>query len=194
MARLADFERELRVATAGLEPAAVSRYLAESARKALRNVQASGEAPLSYEVIVNGVRGASEDSVKPPGPIIYDFSWLPEVAEYGLAFCEARSPVLSGRYKKSWFVLVNGSLWSGGFIPPDAELIITNDQPYSRKIEIGTIHVRVPPGIVESARQALMRRFGNIITVERRFIALAGAYQTRKGELTYPALVIQQRY
>jgi hypothetical protein len=205
MASLRAFERELKIATAGLEPQAINKLLAQTAHQALEEAQSAGEAPSSFIRYVNGREGVAEESVEAPGPIVYVFSWLNEVATYALAFAEERSPVLSGRFKSSWFVLVNGSLWGGEDIPPDPEIILTNDQPYARKIEIGRMVMRVPPGIVEDTRQAVMRRFGNVIQAQKRFIPLAGAYtlKTSSGrrkdrqagrELSYPALVISQRF
>lgn len=208
MARPQAFERELRLATAGLAPDAIAPLLAQFAREQLAEAQRNGEAPLSFERYVNGRAGVSEDAVIPPGPIVYEFSWLQEIAEYALAFAEARSPVLSGRYKASWFALVNGSrVTDFSSIPSDAELIITNDQPYARKVDVGAMKMRVPPGIIEDMRQAVMRRFGNVITAERRFINLEGGYilkgqggkrgrrAARAGaEMTYPALVVRMRF
>lgn len=205
MARPAAFERELRVATAGLQPQAIAKLLAETARKALADAISSGEAPNNYVRAVNGRVGVSEDHVIPPGPILYTFNSLPDVAEYALAFAMARSPVKSGRFKRSWFVMVNGRMiFDPQSIEIDAEVILTNDQPYSRKIETGHMTMRVPPGIVEDTRQAVMRRFGNIVTAQKRFISLSGAYVLRRGgkrrdrtrghELLYPALVVSLRF
>jgi hypothetical protein len=216
MASLRAFERELKVATAGLEPQAINKLLAQTAHQALEEAQSAGEAPESFIRYVNGREGVAEESVEAPGPIVYVFSWLNEVAEYALAFAEARSPVLSGRYKSSWFAMVNGALWERGtLIAASAELIVTNDQPYHRKIDTGHMRMSVPPGIVEDARQAVMRRFGNVIQAQRRVITLGGAYvlagvfhqgyrphartrlqkDTAAGrELNYPALVISQRF
>lgn len=205
MARPAAFERELRVATAGLEPAAISKLLAQTARKALADAQRAGEAPAKYVRSVNGRIGAAEESVVAPGPIIYQFDWLSEIAEYALTFARERSPVRSGRYKRSWFAMVNGRhVTDFSQIPPDAELVIVNDVPYARKVEVGAMKMRVPPGIVEDTRQAVMRRFGNLITARRAFIDLSGAYILktdggRKGRragdpLTYPAVVIAHRF
>lgn len=205
MASLRAFERELKVATAGLQPPAIAKLLAKTAREALAAAQSSGEAPKGFIRYVNGREGAAEESVTPPGPIVYVFSWLNEVAEYALAFAEARSPVLSGRFRQSWFAMVNGARWAPGTaIPPDAELVVANDQPYARKVEIGHMKMRVPPGIVEDTRQAVMRRFGNVIVAQKRFIPLAGAYTLKRGArrkdrttgraLSYPALVVSQRF
>lgn len=217
MARPQAFERELRLATAFLDPQNISRELAAFARQSLAQVQASGQASQFYEKSVNGRRGAAEETVVPPGPIVYDFSYLPEIAEFALEFARNRSPVDSGRYKGSWFVLVNGETVPDlSAIPDDAELVITNDQPYHRKIDVGAMKMRVPPGIVEDTRQAVMRRFGNVIRAERRFVNLASGrgdtevpYILRRGsqrkgrtdkdrragaEMTYPALVITHRF
>lgn len=211
MARPQAFERELKIATAGLELPAINALLAKTAREALAQAQRSGEAPQHYVRRVNGRQGAPEESVQAPGPIVYTFSVLPEIAAYALTFAQTRSPKRSGRFRRSWFVMVNGlHVTAFDNIPPDAEVIITNDQPYARKIEIGKTEsgrpfvIQVPPGIVEDTRQAVMRRFGNTITAQRRFISLGGAYKLRSGgrrrkdrgagrALTYPALVINQR-
>lgn len=200
-----DFAAALKVATAGLESQAIAPLLAQAARQTLAEVQAEGIAPQNYIRAVNGHVGASEDEVIPPGPIFYQFNWLPEIAEYALGFAEARSPVKSGRFKNSWFAMVNGSLMQGGFgtIPVDAELIVTNDQPYARKIEVGHMKMSVPPGVVQDTRQAVMRRFGNVVNASVKFISLEGAYtlRTKSGrkdrkaghQLTYPALLVTQR-
>lgn len=205
MARPQAFERELRLATAGLSKDNIRRQLAAFAKQELAKVQRSGEAPERYVRTVNGRIGAPEESVEPPGPIVYSFNVLPDVAEYALAFAKERSPVRSGRFKKSWFVMVNGretrSLES---IPLEAEVILTNSQPYSRKIEVGAMKMRVPPGVVEDTKQAVMRRFGNIVTAQKRFIPLSGAYVLRREnrrkdrasgkQLLYPALVVSLRF
>jgi hypothetical protein len=202
MARPQVFERELRVASADLGQDAIATLLAKTAREALAAAQGAGEFPSGYTRFVNGREGAQEQTVVPPGPIVYVASWWPEIISYGLAFAEQRSPVRSGRYKASWFVMVNGSQFIGDLdaVPLDAEVIITNDQPYSRKIEIGAERVAVPPGIVEDTVSALRRRFGNIIAARRRFINLEGAYHLRGSSgrarrrqghaVTYPAAVV----
>jgi len=175
MATAGAFERQLTVATAGLEPDAIGRLLAQTARAALADAIRSGEASERYTRSVNGRVGAAEETVVAPGPIVYRFHYLEEVALYALTFCTARSPEKSGRYRASWFAMVDGAVWDGiSEIPADAELIITNDQPYHRKIDVGAMRLRVAPRIVESARQAVLRQFRGSVTAERRFIALDG--------------------
>lgn len=214
MARITPIERELKIATAGLEPPAIAALLAQTAREALAESISDGTGSPDYDKFVNGRQGLPEESVIPPGPILYLFSAMEEVAAYALAFCVARSPVRSGRYKASWFVLANGAPTDPNNIPHGAEVIVTNDRPYARKIDVGHMKMSVPSGIIESARQAVNRRFGNFVFAQRRMITLAGGYvlkgRFRRGasgtgrrklakdtqagaQLTYPALVLSVR-
>lgn len=214
MARVTPIERELKIATTDLDPAAIAALLARTARAELAIVIADGSGSPDYVRFVNGREGVAEEAVQVPGPILYVFSSLAEVAQYALAVCIARSPVRSGRYKDSWFVLVNGQVADPANLPAGAEIVITNDQPYARKIDAGHMRMSVPPGIIESARQAVMKRYGNLVFAERRLVSLAGGYvlkgRFRRGrragsrrklqkdaqagaQLTYPALVINTK-
>lgn len=195
------FERSLRVATAGLEPGQINATLAKTARAALADAISSGEASERYVRSVNGRIGAPEETVDAPGPIVYRFSYLDEAVVYALAFARERSPTRKGTYKRSWFAMVNGRPWDGQSpIPLDAEVIVTNDQPYHRKIEVGAMTMRVPPHIVEDTRQAVQRAFRGAIRAQMRFVDLAGAYRLernhgrrgrRKGDpITYPAVIL----
>lgn len=206
MARLQSFERDLKLAIAGIAPENVAKALADFAKAELANVIASGEGSPLYDRYVNGALGAPESAVVPPGPIIYDFVWWQAIIPYALQYLVDRSPERSGRYKRSWFVMVNGQpAPDPAGIPLDAEVVITNDQPYSRKIDVGHMKMSVPNHIIEDGRQAVMRIFGNIITAKRTLIALPGGYTLKSSRgsrrkdraagqaLTYPALVLQMR-
>lgn len=205
MARPQAFERELKIATAGLEPDAIRALLAKTAKEALSEAQRSGDAPANFRRFVNGREGVSEEQVNPPGPIVYEFSWLPEITEYGLAFWKERAPKESGDYARSVIVLVNGRQTSNfTAIAPDAEVVIVATVPYARKVEVGAMKMRVPPGIAQDTRQAILRRFGNVVQAEVRFINLAGGYVLRRNhgragrragqEVTYPAVIVTMRF
>lgn len=195
------FDRELRLATRDLEPDALRRELAAFARQSLAEVIASGDASPRYRRFVNQREGESEDAVILPGPIIYEFQYLEEIVTFALEAARELSPVLSGRYKRSWFALINGTQqWIDGTIPIDATVLVTNDQPYHRKIHVlgSKGGFRVPPGIVERVRQQARRLYRDIATFEVRFIPLAGGYRLRRprrkeAEMTYPALEIRLR-
>lgn len=196
MSMMNAFSRYLPVVTDGLGPEAIKKLLAQTAREALAEAQGAGQFPRNYIISVNGRTGASEESVVPPGPIVYYAKWWPEVLTYGVTFAQERSPHKSGRYKSSWFVMVNGNRTAEyESISLDAECIITNNQPYSRRIEVGRQRVNVPPGIVEDLVSALRRRFGDLLNVRRMFINLTNAYVLKtKHPVTYPAAVITMRF
>jgi hypothetical protein len=204
MASLRAFERELKVATAGLEPQAINKLLAQTAHQALEEAQRPVKRPRALSAMSMAAKVLPKSRSKPRArsSMCFPGSTRSRIRQ-GLCRRTLAGPV--GPVQILVVRLVNGSLWGGEDIPPDAELILTNDQPYSRKIEIGRMVMRVPPGIVEDTRQAVMRRFGNVIQAQKRFIPLAGAYtlKTSSGrrkdrqagrELSYPALVVSQRF
>lgn len=215
MARIQSIRRDLQLATDHIAPDQVAAALATYARDSLRDAIQSGEATTLYDKYVNGREGADESTVVPPGPILYEFQWWREIVEFGLAALVARSPEKSGRYKRSWFAMVNGTAVTDyDRIPIEANVILTNDQPYSRKIEVGHMKMTVPPGVVEECRRTVMSRFGNMITVKATMITIPGGYVLkgvfRKGyrpmareklrkdtmvgsQMTYPALQLVMR-
>ena len=215
MARLQTFAKDLELATAGIAPENIARELAEFAKAELAAAIARGEGSPLYDRYVNGVLGAPESAVVPPGPILYDFMWWQEIVTFALQYLVERSPVRSGRYKRSWLVMVDGRpAPDPAAIPLNAEVALVNDQPYSRKIDVGHMKMSVPPHVIEDARQAVVRIFGNMITARRTLIELPGGYvlkgRFRKGAgvgarkglrkdtqagqpLTYPALVLTMR-
>ncbi|MBW9090840.1 hypothetical protein JNB91_23800 [Rhizobium wenxiniae] len=161
MAGLDAFEQEIRIATAGLEPDEIRHALAVYARQSVAEVVQSGRASARYDRYVNGRRGASEDSVQLPGPIVYEFSLWEPILTFALLELARRSPVKSGRFRQSFIVLANQRIVTDfDEIGPDDEVIITNFQPYIRKAEGGVLSV--PRfSIFDGTKRSLARRFGN---------------------------------
>ncbi|MCV9960734.1 hypothetical protein OIU34_02380 [Pararhizobium sp. BT-229] len=160
MATFDTFDREIRLATAGLEPRAVNRALADFARAELRKVQAAG-ASRNYQLYVNGRPALSEYDVEAPGPIVYQFSMWNEIIAYALSELQRRSPVRTGRFRNSFIVIIDGAIVaSTKTIPATAEVIITNFQPYIRKAEAGLLGTK-RFAIFDGTKRALTRRFGN---------------------------------
>ncbi|TPJ60826.1 hypothetical protein [Mesorhizobium sp. B2-6-1] len=203
MASFATFERDLKVATAGLEPAAINAAVAKFAREEIARVVASGEGSPNFDRYVNGRAGAAEESVQAPGPILYVFNWWADIITAALEELVKRSPRKSGRYARSFLVVVGGRTVVTDFtkLRGDAEVIIFNPQPYTRRIETGSMSLSVPARHFETARGALRRRFGNSYRVEMKFVEVPSGistmapYRLRTGEragamLTYPALVM----
>jgi len=140
----------------------LSQHLAEAAVRIRTELIQSGEAPPSWRTNVDGVWDAPEAGVKPDGFILYRFNILGIAAAYALEGCQKRSPVRSGKYRKSWAIVVDGRVFEGDLseIPYDATVHIINPMPYARKIDLGSMKkMSVPPGIVEAVRQLTRRKF-----------------------------------
>jgi hypothetical protein len=178
--RLETFERDIKVATAGLEPDAIAKELARFAREELRKALADGSGSAMYEMIVNGRRGLSEDAVTPPGPIVYVFTHWPQVISTALTELRKRVPVRSGRYSGGFIVLVNGRIvQSFTDIPADAEVAILNVRPYTRKMEVGALgrgRSSNGPGAghFRKTRMVIERRFRGAFVCEDRFLNVGG--------------------
>jgi hypothetical protein len=216
MAGFQAFERRLTLASRSLvDPKYLPQALARFARQTRDDLIARGEASPRYATIVNGIEGRSEDQVRLPGPIVYRFEYLQEVVLVGLRLLRAGAPVLSGRYRDSFFVMANGSpVDETADLPLGAEVVLTNDQPYSRKIQVGAQQTSVPSHLFDRVQKALRRTFGDLVRVELRFIPLQGGYVLRRrglrrladgrksrrpdvragDDLTYPALVINVKH
>lgn len=204
--KLQAFERQLSVATQNIigEPRrqALVVYANSLLAETLAEQRArSGIAP-AYEQRVDGRLGAPLESLKNGSIVRWDFRYLQEIVAFALAFARERSPVASGAYRNAWFALVDGAQVPLEKIGAAASVTITNDKPYARKIEVGAMTLRVPPGIVEQTRKAVQRRYSNVVSAELRYIRLAGGYVLKGGHrkgrragdpLTYPALVIAAR-
>lgn len=203
MASFRAFRQEITVKTAGLSPENISALLAQTAKDALAEAVRDGSASSNYRRYVNGREGVSENQVKAPGPIVYVFDYLDEVVDAALKMLRKLSPVDSGAYARGHFASVNGRRIEPEGIPPGAEVIITNLQPYSRKIETGAMKMRVPPGIYEGARQALFRQYRQLVNIEVKYLFFEGGYRLRrdggkKGRragdpISYPSLVINMK-
>lgn len=177
MARLETFDREIRLATAGIEPEAINAELARFAKAELAKVIASGQGSSVYTRYVNGRFGAAEESVKAPGPILYEFAWWGPVIVAALAELVKRSPKKSGRYASSFVVLADGRpISSFEAILPGAEVIIFNAQPYTRKVETGGMVMTVPPRHFDGAELAMWRLYGRAAGFAFRtaFLSLPG--------------------
>ncbi|MHC2251031.1 hypothetical protein [Bradyrhizobium embrapense] len=215
MARISTFARDLQLATAGIAPENIARELAAFARSELSKAIQEGVGSERYDKYVNGRPEADEDTVEPPGPILYVFRWWQEIIELALQAAVDRSPEKSGDYKKSWFIMTPGGVVANfDTISINSTVILTNNRPYSRKIDVGHMRMSVPPGIIEDVRKMVMARFGNFVTAKRTMITLPGGYilkgKFRRGyrpfartrlradtaagaQMTYPALVMTMK-
>jgi hypothetical protein len=202
------FERDLRVATAGLEPDEINRTVAAFAKREVARVIAEGLATPNYVRIVNGVADIAEESYRAPGAIIYEFINWDLVIKAALAELQKRSPRKSGRFASSFIVVVGGRTVVTDFtrIRPDAEIIITNFQPYVRKAEVGRLGI-AERYLFAGAARAMVSRFSGAFTFTSKFVDVPGSIHSdmpyrlkgrgsndrisrKSGVLSYPSIII----
>lgn len=160
MATFAQFDQEIRMASAGFAPSDINKALAAFARAELKRAQWAGASGV-YQLFVNGRPAFSEDEVIAPGPIVYQFSLWSEIITFALLELQRRSPVRTGRFRNSFIVLVNGTVVEPTKdVPALSEVIVTNFQPYIRKAEAGLLGTK-RFAIFDGTKRALARRFGN---------------------------------
>lgn len=169
-----------------LSSAELHKMVADECRKNRDDAIAAGRASPTYETYVDGRKGGREEDVMLQGGVVsYVFSNLATAANWALSECRRRSPVSSGAYRKSWIILVNGEQYPElDTIPSDQTVMIVNTMPYARKIEVGGMRIRVPPGIIESVRRPVMSRFPGV-TATRAFLPMSGGRDARGGPVPY---------
>ncbi|MFT8245193.1 hypothetical protein [Roseomonas sp. BN140053] len=214
-----------------LTPAAQSARLAAVAIEGREELIRSGRASPSYSTTVDGREGAPEAQVRPDGRIVYRFNLLGEAAVFAMSFLRSRAPSRSGRFKDS-FVYAVGEGFTGGpargtwhngakvaasygtariirtesFDPQRldaAEVLLFNQQPYSRKVDVqmaGSRRLRfeVPPGMFDDAAAAVRRRFPTIDARRIYTVLFPGGWRLKTGQnagkqVQSPALVISTR-
>lgn len=169
----------LRLETEGMLPEMIAKELAKFAKQDVRKRQLAGLVAPRFTRYVNGREGLPEEAVTVPGNIVYVFSnWL-LIIEVALAELKSRAPRRSGDFENSFLVIVNGKLVTDyRWIAPDAEVIITNAQPYVRKINLGKgSKFAGVPMLFSYAQKAVLNRFKNehkesMISAQVKYLSL----------------------
>lgn len=212
------FDQDIRMATAGIAPERIAAELARFAKSERDRLIADRQASPMFDTFVNGVRGAAEEAVKPPGPIVYVFSYWQPVIEFTLAALRRRGPRLSGDYEASHMVMIGGQVIRPDTpISADEEVTIVATVPYARKIEVGHMRMSVERGVYQDVAQMVRSRFGGTtgaFDARYRPIEIPGGYilkgrftrgfrkharrdlkrDTRAGaRMTYPAIIMSMK-
>jgi hypothetical protein len=175
-------------------------HVALAKREHARIMQAEPK-PARFTRTVDGVPGAVEEAVKIGGVIRYNYNRLDEVVRFAMDTLFDLSPVLSGEYRMRHQLFVGGvqaanlQSWDGS-----SDIIITNTLPYSRKIEMSTMTMRVPgtDRVYEEAASVVARRFGNVAKVLADWQGVVGRVTAsgtkgNKSGNRYPCLRIRSR-
>jgi hypothetical protein len=186
-----------------LSPAAQSAVLADIARATLKDADQQNQMVLgrkiSHETYVDGVRGASEDRVRPSGRIVYEFDLTVEVFVWIANSLKDHAPVLTGEFKSSFKLFADGSeIAVGDKLPLDAsEFVFLSELPYARKLERG-LSPQAPDGVFEAVATLAQARFGNLARIQFGYRApfsgqlLTGKPGDRADNRT-PAIIVTLR-
>lgn len=180
---------------------------ADFAREQLRdaeaiNTRALGRTP-THDTFVDGIKGASENSVKPVGGrIIYEFNLLDDVIAWIGEELVRLSPVglesdkregHPGFYREHHgFYADRTKVEMGAVLPPAQEYAFVALAPYARKIERG-LSDQAPEGVYEVVADMAKERFGSIVAIRFTFRSLYSdqatlASYTGKRELVARAM------
>lgn len=174
------------------------KLLVRVAKREHNRVLNTSPRPVSFERFVDGKQGAPEEAVKANGTILYTYPRLEVVAQFALETLFDLSPVLSGEYRKSHTLFLNGTAVPNlrDYKSGD-EVAISNPVPYARKIEIGKMTMRVPgtERVYAQAEKIIRRQYGNIARIRFTYRGLMGMRfiaKKHKPDLRYPALILSE--
>jgi len=164
--RIESIDRDIELILAeDLSPMAVSAAIADAARLAINeaediNTRALGRTPVK-RVYVDGRLGAALETVSPRGTILAEFDLMEDSIRWIGQQLVQHSPVLTGAYARTHFLLVDGVE-----IDPETpipatfdEIVFINAQPYARKIERG-LSDQAPDGVYEGVAAIAAKRLG----------------------------------
>lgn len=203
MARIDPIAKDLAVIIdEELSPAAQSRALAAFARSTLQDAQAQNRAALgrtpAHRQYVDRREGADLESVRPSGVIVFEFDVAEDITAFILEELQRVSPVDSGDYKRAHMLFADGRQVLAGEKAPEAEtFLFCNPLPYARRIEAGTMRMRVDgtSAVYQQAARAAQRRFGNMAAIKFTYTDPPFGGLSRKAARAgrIPALTVQMR-
>ncbi|MFL7901577.1 hypothetical protein ACJ41P_10620 [Azospirillum argentinense] len=181
MGKAAAFSGQLKVfVDQNMSPEAQSAALAKAAKGKLRELIQAGRASDNFRRFVDGAEGVVEERVGPAphGQIVYRFNTMGSISTFALSFLVNRSPLKSGRFRKGFYLGIDGKFVPMAQFNPDAltgnvkEIVIGNVEPYARKVDVQLIGGRkmtfsVPPGLYDDAVKAIRSRYGALVDVKR---------------------------
>lgn len=184
MARIRPVRAQFEIAK-GAALAQVRAITAAVAKREHDQVMRTEPRPASFQRFVDGVEGAPEEAVRLGGVIVYDYPRMDLVVAHARQVLFERSPFgrpEGGHYRDRHRLTLNGVEVAdvSGFRPGD-EIAIVNTSPYARKIEMGTMKMRLPgtDHVYAQAQQIVRRTYGSLADIRFRFIGRAPALVIR---------------
>ena len=181
-----------------LSPAARSAMLASAAQEQLQQAEQQNQSVLGrippHHTFIDGVEGAGEETVRPDGVIVYEFTLIGELFIWIADKLKEFAPVGGGKdphpglYRSSFTFYADGvEVNVGGDIPPGAqEYVFVSSLPYARTIEQGSSS-QAPEGVFEAVAALGRQRFGNLVKIEFTYRGIVGL-TSGAGTLVNPLL------
>jgi hypothetical protein len=213
MSTFAEAEREILVSVENLVgPQASAAIAALAAEK--RDEVIVRDHPSNVTTYVDGREGAQLISVKPDGGVIrFEFSYLDEIVRAILDMLVSASPFAPKRpnasppthYKEEHAVFLDDVevLELPQRIPPTSTVVISNLQPYARKVEKGFgPDLKSAHGVYQAVANLAARRYGNMAKIIYTWMQFPGqgpgGPKTRMGgkatheqDDNFPSIVIK---
>lgn len=151
-------------------------------------VARSGLLP-EWRAWANTPSNSNIESVKLPGPIVYQYSYMREIVQATIKALEAASPVQSGDYKRGHGLWINAlPVANDTPIKPGQEVFIANSVDYARRLEVGKTDagraflIQVKNHIYERTAKKIAAQYGNVAHIYFGYVELPNAWVI-KGKL-----------
>lgn len=186
------------------------RMLVETAEKVRDDVIAKQRqragVPPAYEQIVNRVRNAALETVRPNGVIVFEWSYLREIASEAVRLLTERGPELAGDWKKSITVFVDDTAAPLTAINAMTKLVeVSPVIVYARRLERGLdkkggpFVVNAPMHLVHDTANHLRAFYRNVANIKPTYVqmeantaGLRGRARARaQADMRYPAIEIR---
>lgn len=109
-------------------------------------------------------------TIFPDGPlIVYEYQRSDLALEFALDVLRSLSPRLTGAYQEAHTVFINGVAVQPPYqFSPSDDVVISNLEPYARKIEVGKMKMTVPgtDHVYQQAQQIIAREYAGLIDVQ----------------------------
>jgi hypothetical protein len=169
--------------------------------KIMADARVAGDEP-DYEAYANSPGHRQLESVKLPGPIVYNYFYHRRMVAVALKALREASPP-GNKYRNSHTLYVNGAPMVA--LPKNLKrtdvIFIANPRPYSRKLEVGKTEsgrnflVSVPNRIYERVtKDVLLPQFGKSAKISFGYITPPDAYKLVKNNKSRSWLANKQRW
>ena len=189
-----DVDVKVFVQSLGPEAAALLAQAGEETKVEVETDQAArrGITPLT-SIAVDGVLVDDFTTVKPESVVFEYWGYRREMIAAAYAELKARAPVLTGEYRDHFYAIADERAFDHLEVPTAhaikdaARITITNDRPYSRRLEVGKTEggedfiKHADPHIIESVAKLLQNEFGTLVKISFGFVELAGGYHAKQS-------------